>query len=120
MRFFNHSFVFSLGGGSLSSAQDFHQFSSSSRLERDHDRGGDDHSAEERKERHRRPAIQEDEDEEDDEKEEDKDEEEEEEEEEDVRKCGSTVYELKRRHMVRALIAPNSILEPFFLVDFQT
>ena len=73
----------SLGGGSLSSAQDFHQFSSSSRLERDHDRGGDDHSGEERKERHRRPAVQEDEDEEDDEKEEDKDEEEEEEEEED-------------------------------------
>ncbi|XP_070772836.1 protein AF-17-like [Enoplosus armatus] len=68
-------------GGSLSSAQDFHQFSSSSRLERDHDRGGDDHSGEERKERHRRPAVQEDEDEEDDEKEEDKDEEEEEEEE---------------------------------------
>ncbi|XP_051240769.1 protein AF-17 isoform X3 [Dicentrarchus labrax] len=70
-------------GGSLSSAQDFHQFSSSSRLERDHDRGGDDHSGEERKERHRRPAVQEDEDEEDDEKEEEKDEEEEEEEEED-------------------------------------
>nr|XP_019939915.1 PREDICTED: protein AF-17 isoform X2 [Paralichthys olivaceus] len=67
-------------GGSLSSAQDFHQFSSSSRLERDPDRGGDDHSGEERKERHRRPAIQEDEDEEDNDKEEDKDEEEEEEE----------------------------------------
>ncbi|XP_062243939.1 protein AF-17-like isoform X1 [Platichthys flesus] len=66
-------------GGSLSSAQDFHQFSSSSRLERDPDRGVDDHSGEERKERHRRPAIQEDEDEEDDEKEEEKEEEEEEE-----------------------------------------
>uniref|UniRef100_A0A3P8T3I2 MLLT6, PHD finger containing n=1 Tax=Amphiprion percula TaxID=161767 RepID=A0A3P8T3I2_AMPPE len=57
---------------------DFHQFSASSRLERDHDRGGDDHhSGEDRKERHRRPAVHEDE-----EKEEDKDEEEEEEEEE--------------------------------------
>ncbi|XP_047434793.1 protein AF-17-like isoform X2 [Mugil cephalus] len=66
-------------GGSLSAAQDFHQFSSSSRLERDHDRGGDDHGGEERKERHRRPAVQEEEDEEEeDEKEEDKDEEEEE------------------------------------------
>ncbi|XP_023128259.2 protein AF-17-like [Amphiprion ocellaris] len=65
-------------GGSLSSAQDFHQFSASSRLERDHDRGGDDHhSGEDRKERHRRPAVHEDE-----EKEEDKEEEEEEEEEE--------------------------------------
>ncbi|XP_062287658.1 protein AF-17-like isoform X2 [Scomber scombrus] len=70
-------------GGSLSSAQDFHQFSSSSRLERDHDRGGDDHSGEDRKERHKRPAVPEDEDdEEDDEKEADKDDEEEEEEEE--------------------------------------
>ncbi|XP_059185475.1 protein AF-17-like isoform X1 [Centropristis striata] len=67
-------------GGSLSSTQDFHQFSSSSRLERDHDQGGEDHSGEERKERHRRPAVQEEE--EDDEKEEGKDEEEEEEEEE--------------------------------------
>ncbi|XP_029354466.1 protein AF-17 isoform X1 [Echeneis naucrates] len=65
-------------GGSLSSTQDFHQFSSSSRLERDHERA-DDHSGEERKERHRRAAVQEDDDEEDDEKE-DKDEEEEEEE----------------------------------------
>ncbi|KAM9857070.1 protein AF-17-like [Aulostomus maculatus] len=64
-------------GGSLSSAQDFHQFSSSSRLERDHDRGGDDHSGEERKERHRRPAVQDDEDEEDEEKEDEKDEDEE-------------------------------------------
>ncbi|XP_030590182.1 protein AF-17 isoform X3 [Archocentrus centrarchus] len=63
-------------GGSLSSAQDFHQFLSSSRLEREHDRGGDDHSGEERKERHRRPAVHEEEEE--DEKEEDKDEEEEE------------------------------------------
>lgn len=81
--FFFHPFAFvSLGGGSLSSAQDFHQFSSSSRLERDHDRGGDDHSGEERKERHRRPAVQPDDEEEEDEKEEDKDEEEEEEEEE--------------------------------------
>ncbi|KAF3851873.1 hypothetical protein F7725_005228 [Dissostichus mawsoni] len=69
-------------GGSLSSAQDFHPFSSSSRLERDHDQGGDEHSGEERKERHRRPAVQEEE-EEDDEKEEGKDEEVEEEEEED-------------------------------------
>ncbi|XP_035767397.1 protein AF-17-like [Neolamprologus brichardi] len=69
-------------GGSLSSAQEFHQFLSSSRLEREHDRGGDDHSGEERKERHRRPAVQaEDEEEEEDEKEEEKDEEEEEEEE---------------------------------------
>ncbi|KAG7485732.1 AF-17 isoform X1 [Solea senegalensis] len=60
-------------GGSLSSAQDFHQFSSSSRLEREPD-----HSGEERKERHRRPAVQENEEEEDkDEEEEDKDEEEE-------------------------------------------
>ncbi|XP_026158670.1 protein AF-17 [Mastacembelus armatus] len=66
---------FNTGGGSLSSTQDFHQFSTSSRLERDHDRGGDDHSGEERKERHRRPAVQEDEDEEDDEKGEVKDEE---------------------------------------------
>lgn len=65
-------------GGSLSSAQDFHPFSSSSRLERDHDHGGDEHSGEERKERHRRPAVQEEE--EDDEKEEGKDEEVEEEE----------------------------------------
>ncbi|XP_010782278.1 protein AF-17 [Notothenia coriiceps] len=66
-------------GGSLSSAQDFHPFSSSSRLERDHDHGGDEHSGEERKERHRRPAVQEEE-EEDDKKEEGKDEEVEEEE----------------------------------------
>lgn len=64
-------------GGSLSSAQDFHPFSSSSRLERDHDQGGDDHSTEERKERHRRPAVQEEENEEDEEKEGDKEEEEE-------------------------------------------
>ncbi|KAM7418424.1 hypothetical protein PAMA_015851 [Pampus argenteus] len=69
-------------GGSLSSAQDFHQFSSSSRLEREHDRGGDDHSGEDRKERHRRPVVQEDDDKEEDEKEVDKDDEEEEEEEE--------------------------------------
>ncbi|XP_060903658.1 protein AF-17-like isoform X2 [Labrus mixtus] len=66
-------------GGSLTSTQDFHQFSSSSRLERDHDRGGDDHSSDERKERHRRPAVQEEEEE--DEKERDKDEEGEDEEE---------------------------------------
>ncbi|XP_072240218.1 protein AF-17-like [Leuresthes tenuis] len=68
--------------GSLSATQDFHQFSSSSRLERD--RGGDDHSGEERKERHRRPAVhekEEEEEEEEEEKEDDKDEEEEEEEE---------------------------------------
>uniref|UniRef100_UPI003AABAB47 protein AF-17-like isoform X1 n=2 Tax=Centroberyx gerrardi TaxID=166262 RepID=UPI003AABAB47 len=69
-------------GGSLSSAQDFHQLSSSSRLERDHDRGGgDDHSGEDRKERHRRTVVQEDEEEEEDEKEEEKEGEEEEEEE---------------------------------------
>ncbi|XP_029006674.1 protein AF-17 isoform X2 [Betta splendens] len=68
-------------GGSLSSAQDFHAFSSSSRLERDHDRGGDDHSGEEPKERHRRPAVQPDDEEEEDEKEEFKDQEELEEEE---------------------------------------
>ncbi|XP_034043412.1 protein AF-17-like [Thalassophryne amazonica] len=66
-------------GGSLSTSQDFHQFSSSSRLERDHERRADDHSNEDRKERHRRPAVEEDEDEEEDEKEEDKEEEEEEE-----------------------------------------
>lgn len=73
---------FSPSGGSLSSAQEFHQFLSSSRLEREHDRGGDDHSGEERKERHRRPAVQaEEEEEEEDVKEEEKDEEEEEEEE---------------------------------------
>ncbi|XP_034397274.1 protein AF-17-like isoform X2 [Cyclopterus lumpus] len=63
-------------GGSLSSAQDFHPFSSS-RLEREHEQGADDHSGEERKERHRRPAFQEEENEKDDEKEEDKDGEEE-------------------------------------------
>ncbi|XP_029949639.1 protein AF-17 isoform X1 [Salarias fasciatus] len=70
-------------GGSLSSTQDFHQFSTSSRLDRDHDRGGDDHSGEERKERHRRQAVLQDEDEEDDK--EDKDEEEDEEEDEDCK-----------------------------------
>ncbi|KAM9792453.1 protein AF-17-like [Neosynchiropus ocellatus] len=64
-------------GGSLSSAQDFHQFNPSSRLERDHDRASDDHSGEERKERHRRAAVREQEDEEEEEKEEDRDEEEE-------------------------------------------
>ncbi|KAM8880557.1 protein AF-17-like isoform 2-T2 [Spinachia spinachia] len=61
-------------GGSLPSAQDFHTFSSSARLERDHDQRADDHSGEER---HRRPAVQEEENKEDDEKE-DKDKEEEE------------------------------------------
>ncbi|XP_029289733.1 protein AF-17-like [Cottoperca gobio] len=65
-------------GGSLSSAQDFHQFSSASRLERDNDQGCDEHSGEERKERHRRPAVQE---EEDGEKQEGKEEQQEEEEE---------------------------------------
>lgn len=68
------------GEGSLSAAPDFHQFSSSSsssRLEREHDRGADEHNGEERKARHRRPAVQEEEEEED-----DKDEKEEEEEEE--------------------------------------
>ncbi|KAM4612022.1 protein AF-17-like isoform 2-T2 [Polymixia lowei] len=68
-------------GGSLSSAPEFHQFSSSSRLDRDHDRAGDDHSGDDRKERHRRTVVQEEEEE--DEKEDEKDEEEEEEEEED-------------------------------------
>ncbi|XP_077380440.1 protein AF-17-like [Festucalex cinctus] len=62
-------------GGALSSAPDTHQFSSSSRLERDHERGGGDHSGEDRKERHRRSAVQEAE--EDGDKEEDKDEDEE-------------------------------------------
>lgn len=85
MKFFDldHFVLFvSPGGGALSSTQDFHQFSSSSRLERDHDRGGDDHSGEERKERHRRPAVQDDDDEDEDDnekEEEDKDEDEEEE-----------------------------------------
>ncbi|XP_056136017.1 protein AF-17-like [Lampris incognitus] len=65
-------------GGSLSSAQDFHQFSSS-HLERDHDRGGDDHSSEDRKERHRRTVVQEEEEEEDEKQEEKEGEEEEEE-----------------------------------------
>ncbi|MEQ2209637.1 hypothetical protein XENOCAPTIV_001865 [Xenoophorus captivus] len=69
--------------GSLSATQDFHQFSSSSRLEREHDRGGDDHNGEKRKERHRRSAVHEKEEEEEEEEEkDDKDEEEEEEEEE--------------------------------------
>ncbi|XP_019735317.1 protein AF-17 isoform X1 [Hippocampus comes] len=45
-------------GGILSSTQDSHQFSSSSRLERDHERGGGEHGSEDRKERHRRPAVQ--------------------------------------------------------------
>ncbi|XP_077427757.1 protein AF-17-like isoform X2 [Vanacampus margaritifer] len=45
-------------GGALS-AQDTHQFSSSSRLERDHERVSGDHSGEDRKERHRRSAVQE-------------------------------------------------------------
>ncbi|XP_037546060.1 protein AF-17 [Nematolebias whitei] len=61
-------------GGSLSATQDFHQFSSSTRSEREHDHGGDDHGGEKRKERHRRSAVHE----EDEEKGEDKDEEEEE------------------------------------------
>ncbi|XP_047221741.1 protein AF-17-like [Girardinichthys multiradiatus] len=69
-------------GGSLSATQDFHQFSSSSRLEREHDRGGDDHNGEKRKERHRRSAVHEEEEEEEEEEKDDKDEEEEEEEEE--------------------------------------
>ncbi|KAM6939983.1 protein AF-17-like [Xenentodon cancila] len=68
-------------GGSLSAPQEFHQFSSSSRLEREHDR--DDHSGEERKTRHRRPAVhEEEEEEEEEEKDDEKDEEEVEEEEE--------------------------------------
>ncbi|XP_041839608.1 protein AF-17-like isoform X2 [Melanotaenia boesemani] len=70
-------------GGTLSAPQDFHQLSSSSRLDRD--RGGDDHSGEERKERHRRSAVHEEEEEEEDEKEDDKDEEDEEEEEDDTK-----------------------------------
>ena len=70
------------GGGSLPSAQDFLQYSSSSsRLERDHDRGSDGHAAEDRKERLRRTVAEADEEEEEeDEKEVAKDEEEEEEE----------------------------------------
>lgn len=67
-------------GGSLSSTQDFHQFSSSSRHERDHDRVGDDHGTEDRKDRHRRPAVQEED--EDEEEEDDKEEKEEEEDDE--------------------------------------
>ncbi|XP_057699643.1 protein AF-17-like isoform X2 [Corythoichthys intestinalis] len=63
-------------GGALSSAQDFHQYSSSSRPERDHERGSSDHSGEDRKEHHRRPAVQGTE--EDNDKGEDKDEEEDE------------------------------------------
>ncbi|XP_068444671.1 protein AF-17-like [Clinocottus analis] len=63
-------------GGSLSSAQDFHSFSTSARLERENEQGADDHSGEERKERHRRPAFQEEENDEDNEKGEDKNEEE--------------------------------------------
>ncbi|XP_061628195.1 protein AF-17-like isoform X1 [Phyllopteryx taeniolatus] len=65
-------------GGDQSSAPDFHQYSSSSRLERDQERGGGDHSGEDRKERHRRPAVQRAK--EDGDKEEDKDEDEEEDE----------------------------------------
>lgn len=85
-------------GGSLSSSQDFHQFSSSSTRhdrdrererdrDRDRERAGEEHhqSSEERKERHRRAAVrQEEEDEEneeEEEKEDDKDDEDEEEEE---------------------------------------
>ncbi|XP_046899928.1 protein AF-17-like isoform X1 [Hypomesus transpacificus] len=73
---------FNTGGGSLTSAQDFLQYSSSSsRLERDHDRGSDGHAAEDRKERLRRTVAEADEEEEEeDEKEVAKDEEEEEEE----------------------------------------
>ena len=74
--------VFS-GGSSLTSAQDFLQYSSSSsRPERDHDRGSDGHAAEDRKERLRRTVEEADEEEEEDGKEVAKDEEEEEEEEE--------------------------------------
>ncbi|XP_040043369.2 protein AF-17 [Gasterosteus aculeatus] len=62
-------------GGSLTSAQDFHSFSSSARLEREHDQRGDDHGGEER---HRRPAVQEEEGNKEDDEKEDKDEEEEE------------------------------------------
>ncbi|XP_010887460.2 protein AF-17 isoform X2 [Esox lucius] len=72
---------FNTGGGSLSSAQDFLSFSSSSRLERDHDRGGDEHGDEEhRSERTRRRAPEENDDEEEEEKEEEKEDDEEEEE----------------------------------------
>ena len=74
----------SLVGSSLTTSQDFHQFSSSSRLEHDHEGGDNDHGSEDRKERRRRPAVQEEEeDEEDEKKDEDKDEEEEDEVEED-------------------------------------
>uniref|UniRef100_H3D9G6 MLLT6, PHD finger containing n=1 Tax=Tetraodon nigroviridis TaxID=99883 RepID=H3D9G6_TETNG len=47
----------SLAGSSLTSSQDFHQFSSSSRLEHDHEGGDNDHGGEERKERRKRPAV---------------------------------------------------------------
>ncbi|XP_056892645.1 protein AF-17-like [Takifugu flavidus] len=67
-------------GSSLTSSQDFHQFSSSSRLEHDHEGGDNDHGGEDRKERRRRPAVQEEEDEENEKEEADKDEEEEEDE----------------------------------------
>lgn len=73
-------------GGSLSSSQDFHQFSSSSsRHERDHDRGADDHhqASEDRKERHRRPAVREEEEDEEEEEEEKEDKDDEDDEEED-------------------------------------
>ncbi|KAM9491270.1 protein AF-17-like isoform 2-T2 [Salvelinus alpinus] len=66
---------FNTGGGS----QDFLPFSSTSRLERDPDRGADEHGAEEhRDERTRRTAPEEDDEEEEEEKEEEKEEEEEE------------------------------------------
>ncbi|XP_070289907.1 protein AF-17 [Salvelinus sp. IW2-2015] len=65
---------FNTGGGS----QDFLPFSSTSRLERDPDRGADEHGAEEpRDERTRRTAPEEDDEEEEEEKEEEKEEEEE-------------------------------------------
>lgn len=68
----------SLAGSSLTSSQDFHQFSASSRLEHDHEGGDNDHGSEDRKERRRRPAVREEEEDEEDEKEEeDKDEEDE-------------------------------------------
>ncbi|XP_020795478.2 LOW QUALITY PROTEIN: protein AF-17 [Boleophthalmus pectinirostris] len=63
--------------GSLSTSQDFHQFSSSSsrhERDRDHDRSADDHhNSEDRKERHRRPAVREEEEDEEEKEEKDDD-----------------------------------------------
>ncbi|KAL1006008.1 hypothetical protein UPYG_G00066730 [Umbra pygmaea] len=72
---------FHAGGASLSSAQDYLPLSSSSRVERDHDRGGEEHGGEEhRRERTRRRAREEDDADETEEKEEEKEVDEEEDE----------------------------------------